>query len=148
VSSSPGQDHRGGIPPLWTMGALQRHLTLQAVAPTLFVFVLAITCTMLHQDLTPSLAPSPHPGPYMQPHFTPTSFLHTPLHPIAISVLAINSLSWARYWASSRQPLRIERPSTFIQTTQLTPTNTQTPHPLAKYTKQWGKQTYSGPAQG
>jgi len=32
----------------------------------------------------------------MQPHFTPTSSPPTPLHPIAISVLAINSVSRAR----------------------------------------------------
>ena len=50
----------------------------------------------------------------MQPHFIPTSSPPTPLHLIAISVLAINtaSLSRARYWALPWQLLRIERPST------------------------------------
>jgi len=58
-----------------------------AAAPTLFVFVLITTCTMACQNLTPGLASSQHPC--MQPHFTPTSCPPTPLHPVAISVLAI-----------------------------------------------------------
>jgi len=83
---------------------------LRAASPTLFVFVLTATCTRRRQDLTFSLTPSQHPC--MQPHCTPTSSKPTPLHPIAISVLATISLSRARYWSSSRQPLRIERPPT------------------------------------
>ena len=95
----------GGLPPL-DHGSTA---ATRAAVPTLFVFVvfvLATTYTMLPQDLTSILAPSEHPC--MKPHFTPISSLY----PIAISVLAINSLSQARYWASSRQTLRIERPPT------------------------------------
>ena len=122
-----------------TIGARQRRLCFssssllpqeidwRAAAPTLFLFVIAATCTWLYQDLTPSLVPSQHP--YMQPHFTPTSSPPTPLHPIAISVLAINNMSRARRWALSQQPLRIERHTTFTQTTPLTPAHTQHPTP-------------------
>jgi len=115
------------------VGAWRRNLRLARDAPNLSVFVLTATCTMRCQDLTPGLEPSQHPC--MQPHFTPTFCSPTPLHPIAISVLDINSLSRARYWASSRQPLRITRLLAFTQPTPLTPANTQPPHPLAQYTK-------------
>jgi len=108
----------GGLPPL-VHG--RKTYDWRAAAPTLFVFVLIATCIMACQDLEPGFASSQHPC--MQPHFTPTSCPPTPLHPVAISVLAINSLSQARRWASSQQPLRIERPST-------------SPHALAKYTKE------------
>ena len=47
--------------------------------------------------------------PCMQSHFTSTSSPPTPLHLIAISVLAINSLSRACRWASPQQPLRIKK---------------------------------------
>ena len=80
-----------------------------AAAPTLFVFVLTATYSMLHRDLSPSLAPSQHLC--MQPHLTPTSSPPTPLHPIAISILAINCLSGAYRWASPQCSLRTERPS-------------------------------------
>jgi len=96
------------LPRSWARGG--ETYDLRAAAPTLFVFVLTATCAMRRQDLTLSLTPSQHPC--MQPHCTPTSSKPTPLNPTAISVLAINSLSRARYWSSSRQPLRIERPPT------------------------------------
>jgi len=78
----------GGGLPLSIMGARRRNLRSArgsvSTAP-------CATCTMRRQDLTPGLIPSQHP--YMQQHFTPTcSPPPTPLHPIAISVLAINSL--------------------------------------------------------
>jgi len=75
----------------------------------------------LCRDLTPGLAPSQHLC--MPPHLTPTSSPPTPLHPLAISILAINCLSGTCCWAWSRQPLRTERPST-------------SPHALAMYTKE------------
>jgi len=106
----------------------------RAAAPTLFVFVLAATCTMLRQILTPGLALKQHPC--MQPPFTPNSSPPTPLHLIAISILAINCLSRARCWASSQLLLKIDLPSTSTQPTPLTPANTQPPHALAKYTKE------------
>jgi len=105
----------------------------RAAAPNLLVFVITAPCTMFCQDLTTGLAPTQHPC--MQPHYTPTSSPPTSLHPIAISVLAINSLSRARYWASSRQPLRTERPFSSTQPTPLTLAHTQPPHALAMYTK-------------
>jgi len=82
--------------PLPIMCARRQNLRL-ARGRARFVFVLPATCTMRHQDLIPGLAHSQHPC--MQPHFTPTSSLHTPLHLIAIAVLAINSLSRAHTWA-------------------------------------------------
>jgi len=82
--------------------------------------------------------PVSHPRDTLACHHTS---LPPPFHPhLCISqpslFLDINSWSWTRYWASSREPIRIERPSTFTQTTPLTPTNTQPPHPLAKYTNE------------
>jgi len=120
----------GGLPP-FTRGG--NPYDWRAAAPTLFVLALTTTCTIRRQDLTPGLAPSRHPS--MQPHFTPTCSPPAQLHLIAISILAINSLSRARYWVSPRQPLRIERPSTSTQPTPLTPVHTQHPHALAKYTQ-------------
>ena len=121
VSSSPGHDHWGGTSPpqAWARGG--DTYDWRATAPTLFVFVVTATCSMLRRALTPGLAPSQHLC--MPPHFTPTSSPPTPLHPIAIFTLAINNLSRARDWASPRQPLRTERPST-------------SPHALAEYTKE------------
>jgi len=104
---------RGGDPYDW-----------RTAAPTLFHFVLTAACSMLRQNLTPGLAPSQHPC--TQPHSTPTSSPPTFLHPIAISILAVNSLSRARCWASSQKLLRIERHPT---STQLTPLTPQTPNP-------------------
>jgi len=118
----------GLLPQSWAHGG--ETYDWRPAAPTLFVFMLTTTATMRFQDLTPGLAPSQHPC--MQPHFTPTSSPPTHLYPIAISVLAINSLSRACCWASPQQPLRIERPPTSTQATPLTPANTQPPHPLAK----------------
>ena len=80
----------GGLPPSERGGETY---DWRAAALTLFVFVLIATCTMGCQDLTPCLAPSQHPC--MQPHFTPASSPPTPLHFVAISILAINSLSGA-----------------------------------------------------
>jgi len=62
----------------------------RAAAPSLFIFVRMATCTMGRQDLTTCLAASQHPC--MQPNFTPTSSPPTPLHLVAISVLATNCL--------------------------------------------------------
>ena len=136
VSSLSDHDHCGGtLPPRsWARGGETYHWC--ATAPTLFVFVLAAACTMLCQDLTPGLAPTHHPC--VQPHFTPTSSPPTPLHLIAISILAISCLSSTCRRASSLQPLRTEIPSTSTQPTPLPPTNTQPPHASAKYTqKPW-----------
>jgi len=47
-----------------------------------------------------------------------------------------NQKKKARYWALSRQPLRIERTPTSTQPSPLTPAHTQPPHALAKYTKE------------
>jgi len=62
----------------------------RAAAPTLFAFVLAGTCTMLRQDLTPSLSPTQHPC--MQPHFTLTSSQPTPLW-----VRTVGGVRWVEY---------------------------------------------------
>ena len=45
--------------------------------------------SMLRRDLTPGLAPSQHLC--MPPHLTPTSSPPTPVHPIAISILAVTA---------------------------------------------------------
>jgi len=86
--------HVSSFPVHWTIGAGLppserggKTYDWRAAAPTLFVFVLIATCTMACQDLAPSLATSQHPC--MQPNFTPTSSPPTPLHLIAISILAI-----------------------------------------------------------
>jgi len=94
--------------------------------------VLAITCTMLRHDLTPDFPHTPHPC--MPQRFTPTTLPPTPLYLIAISFLTIQCLPRACRWASPQCMRRTEQPSTSTQTTPLTPANTQTPHPLAKYT--------------
>jgi len=59
----------------------------RTASPTLFVLVVTVTCTMLHQDLTLGLAPTQHSC--MQPHFTPTSSPPTLLHLITISILVL-----------------------------------------------------------
>jgi len=92
---TPSLDH-GGAAAKPTIGARQCRLCLSS-------------CSLI----PPCAAKTSHPAsqhPYMPPHFTPTSSPPIPLHPIAISVLAINSLSRACRWASSQQPLRIKRP--------------------------------------
>ena len=122
---------RGGLPPS-TRGGKTYHW--HSAAPTLFVIALTTTCTIHLQDLTLGLAPWRHPS--MQPHFTPTCSPPAQLHLIAISILAINSLSRACYWSLPRQPLRIERPSTSTQPTPLTPAHTQPPHASARYTQE------------
>jgi len=126
-----------GLPPTERMATL-----------TLFVFVLAATCTMLQQDLTPNLPPTQHPC--MPLHFNATSFPTTPLHLNAISVLAINCLSGMYRWASPQCSQRTELSSTSTQATSLTPTNTQPPqsihkslgctllHPSPKSVRLWG----------
>ena len=117
---SPDHGHAAAKP---TIGARQHRLCLSSCSPL----------------PAPCAAKTSHPASH--PHNT-LACNHTalppptPLHPIAISVLAINSVSRARYWASSRQPLSIERPPTSTQPTPLTPANTQPSHPLAKYTKE------------
>jgi len=96
----------GGLPPLlsWTRGS--KTYDWRAAVLTLFVLVLTATCTMARQDLTPGLAPSQHS--FMQPHFTPTSPSPTPLHLVAISILAVNCLSGTCHRALSLQLLRTE----------------------------------------
>jgi len=71
----------GGLPP---SERGRKTYDWRAAATTWFVFA---TCTTAWQDLTPGLAPSQHPC--MQQHFTPTSSQPTPLHLVAISILAI-----------------------------------------------------------
>ena len=119
ISNRPGHDHWGGAAPPqpWARGG--DTYDWRASVPTLFVFVLTTTYSVLHQDLTPGLAPSQHLC--MQPHLTPNS--SPPTHPISISILAINCLSQVCPWASPQQPLRIERPSTYT-------------HALGKYTQE------------
>jgi len=97
----------GGLPPL-ERGGKTYHW--RAAAPIFFAFMLIATCTMARQDLTTGLVPSQHPC--IQPHFTPTSSPPTPLYLIAISILAINSLSGAYRWALPQCSLRTARLST------------------------------------
>ena len=123
-----------GLPPLIIMGARWRSYDWRAAAPNLFVCVLTTTCTVRRQELTPGLAHSQHPC--MQPHFTPTSSPPTLLHLIAISILAINSMSGVYCWASPQCSLRTARPSTSTQPTLVTLAETQPPHALTKYTKE------------
>ena len=81
----------GDFPPRsWACGG--ETYNWRAAAPTLFVFVLTATCTMLRQDPTPGLAPSHHPC--IQSHFTPTSCPPTLLHLTAISVCLSGSHTW------------------------------------------------------
>jgi len=76
----------------------------------------------LHHVLTRYYAlPSTHTKP-LHPTALPSHRLpNTPLHLIAISVLAINSLSRAHNWALSQPPLRTTQPSQCTQRTPLTP---------------------------
>ena len=74
----------GGHPP---SERVDKTYDWHATAPTFFVFMFIATCTMAHQDVTPGLAPSQHPC--MQPHFPLAFSLPTPLHLVAISILAI-----------------------------------------------------------
>ena len=134
VSSFPVEDHLVGTPTLNHNGFGGETYDWRVAALNLFVCVLTDTCTMRCQDLTPGLAHSQHP--WMQPHFTLTSSPPTPLHLIAISILAINSLSGSYRWASSQCSLGIVQPSTSTQPTPLTPANTQPPHALFNYTKE------------
>jgi len=123
------------LPP-WTMGARRRHPTLAAVVLNLFVCVIAATCTMLHQDLAPSLRPTQHPC--MPPHSTPTSSPPTPLHLIVISVLVINSLPRACNWASSQPPLRTPRTPPCTQNHSINTRKSPNPTPLGKvYKEPW-----------
>ena len=57
---------------------------------TLFVFVLATTCTIFQEDLTPSLPPAQHPC--TPQNFTPTSLLTTLLNLIDISFVCYSVL--------------------------------------------------------
>jgi len=134
----------GGLPPSERGG---KTYDWRAAAPTFFVLVLIATCTMARQDLTPDLAPSQHPC--MQPHFTPTSSPPTPLHLVAISILAINSLSGTYRWASPQCSLRTARPSTSRAPTRLGKVYKRalvvlhsSPHQRAFVCGQWGKQRY------
>jgi len=83
-------NYSGGTPPPQSWARCGNTYDWCAAAPTLFVFVLTATCSMLRRDLTPGLAPSQHL--YMSPHLTPTCSPPTPLHPITISILVINCL--------------------------------------------------------
>jgi len=60
VSSFPDHDHWGGTPPRSWARSGETYNWCAAV-PTLFVFVLTATRTILRQDLTLGLAPSQHP---------------------------------------------------------------------------------------
>jgi hypothetical protein len=84
----------GGLPP---SERGRKTYDWRAAATTWFDFVLVATCTTACQDLAPGLAPSQHPC--MQQHFTPTSSQPTPLHLIAISILAIKMPASAHTWA-------------------------------------------------
>ena len=122
VSSSPGHDHWGGTfpPPSWARGG--DTYDWRAAAPTLFVFVLNATSSMLRQErphTRPNTLTTPLHATTLHSHLLPV----TPLNPIAISILAINCLSCTCHWASPQQPLRTELPSTST-------------HALAKYTKE------------
>ena len=86
--------------------------------------------TML-QDLTPGCPPARHPC--MPQHFSPSSLPPTPVHLIAISILAINCLSSTCCRASSLQPLRTEL---LFASTQPFPLKLEKPkpkHTLAMY---------------
>ena len=87
---------KGSFPPIWV--TFPGHLTERAATLTLFVFVIAATCTMLQQDLAPHLLPTQHPC--MPLHFNAIFFPTTPLHLNAISVLANNCLSGMYRWTS------------------------------------------------
>ena len=98
--------------PKTTIGVWQRRICLSA-------------CSLLPAPCAAKTSrPASHPQNTLvcnhTSHFTPTCSPPTPLHPTAISVLAINSLFQARRWASSQQPLRIERPPTSTQPASLT----------------------------
>jgi len=119
----PRSQQLWGDSPPSIMGARCRHLRLARGSAD-------SVCLRIHHSLVYApLRPHTRPRTLTTPlhattlHFTPTCSPPTPLHPIVISILAINSLSQARYWASSRQLLRTERPST-------------SPHALTKYTKE------------
>jgi len=60
ASSFPGHDNWGGTPPTqpWAHGG--NIYDWCVAAPTLFLFLLTATCTMLRQDLIPGLAPTQH----------------------------------------------------------------------------------------
>ena len=103
------------------MGARRRYLRLARDSAD-------SVCLRAHHSLVH--APPSH---HTQPRTLTTPLHATTLHshllpantpaPIAISILAINCLSGTCRWASSRQPLRTERPST-------------SPHAFAEYTKE------------
>ena len=63
ASSFPGHDNWGGTPPTqpWPHGG--NIYDWCVAAPTLFLFLLTATCTMLRQDLIPGLAPTQHNTP-------------------------------------------------------------------------------------
>jgi len=125
---TPTLDHNGRAAANPTIGARQRRICLSACSLLPAPCATKTSHTVSHPHTT---LVCNHTS-----HFTPTCSPPTPLHPIAISVVVINSLSRVRRWASSQQPLSIERPPTSTQPTSLTPANTQPPHALAKYTKE------------
>jgi len=114
----------GDRPPPSIMGARRRPLRL-AHGSADSVPLRAHRC-LQHAPPKPHTRPRTSQHHCTQPHSTPTSSPPTFLHPIAISILAVNSLSRARCWASSQKLLRIERHPT---STQLTPLTPQTPNP-------------------
>ena len=109
VSSFPGEDHLVVTPTLDhnglvlakpMTGAEQRHILSSASS------LLPAPCAVK----TSHPASQPHNTLECNhtSHFTPTCFPPTPLHPITISILAINCLSGTCQRASSLQPLRTE----------------------------------------
>jgi len=93
LGGTPTLNHNGRAEAKPTIGAQQRHFDWCCFYYflNLFVFVLTAICITRHQNVIPVLAHSQHSC--MQSHFTPTSSPPTPLHLIAISILAINCLS-------------------------------------------------------
>ena len=142
----PGHDHWGGTPPLdhgrvavtSKIGTRQRRLCLS--------FVLAATCTMLRQDLTPGLAPTQHntlvcnhtslpPPSVLPPPHTPT--------PSNTSFFA-NMLALDYAFASSWRVCITWVYFTSTKSTPLTPANTQPPQALDKYKKElWLYQSFN-----
>ena len=106
LSSFPVGGHWGGTSPLV---ARRRHLRLARGSAD--SFCLRAHPYMYHVPPRPHTRPRTHTLPSMQPHFNATSSPPTPLHLIAIFILAMNSLSLACRWASFQQPLRMDRPS-------------------------------------
>jgi len=115
MSSSTDHYHWGGIPPL-DHGSAERNLRLARGSAD---SVCLCVCYSLHHAPRTHTQPRTLTTPLHATALRVTPTTVTPLHLNVISVLAINSLSRARYWDSSRQPQRIDGPPTFTQTTPL-----------------------------